>query len=361
MPKRRKPYVHRDVSRHGKVRWYFRKGKGPRIRLPGEYESPEFNAAYEQALAGIIETRPAHQPKHRQGSLAWLIEQYRKSAEFQSLSPITRKNRDAIYRQVTKTGGDLTASRITPEKIREGLKNRAGKPGSQRNFLRAMRGLFQWAVPDYVPSDPTAGLSVKMPKTLGHKPWTVDMIEQYHRVHPLGTKARLAMDLMLYTGLRRSDVVRIGPQHIRDGILTIRLQKSGGMTEVVLPVLAPLQESINAAKTGDLAFLVTNFGKPFTAAGFGNWFAEQCKAAGVDGRAHGLRKAAATFAAENGATPHDLMAIFGWQSLQEAELYTKAADRKRAAMQKAHLLLMTKPGTSLPSPKHKVRASRQKT
>jgi Phage integrase family. len=148
-----------------------------------------------------------------------------------------------------------------------------------------------------------------MPKTLGHKPWTVDMIEQYHRSIPLGTKARLAMDLMLYTGLRRSDVVRIGPQHIRDGILTIRLQKSGGMTEVVLPVLAPLQESINATKTGDLAFLVTNFGKPFTAAGFGNWFAEQCKAAGVDGRAHGLRKAAATFAAENGATPHDLMAI----------------------------------------------------
>lgn len=181
-----------------------------------------------------------------------------------------------------------------------------------------------------------------MPKTQGHAPWSVDMIDRYHAKHKLGTKARLAMDLMLYTGLRRSDVVRLGPQHIRDGVLTIKLKKSQELTEVILPVLPPLKESIDATEVGDLAFLVTQYGKPFTAAGFGNWFADQCIDAGVEGRAHGLRKAAATFAADNGATPHELMAIFGWQNLKEAETYTKAADRKRAALKRAHLILRSK-------------------
>ena len=342
MPRKRKQYVQKETTRHGKTVWYFRKGDGPRIRLPGMYDSPEFNEAYENARAGIAVTTRASMPEHRQGSLAWLIRQYRQSAAFRDLAPITRKNRDAILKQVEKTGGTLTAANIPAATIREGLKRREGKPGAQRNFLRAMRHLFQWAIPDHLSADPTAGLSVKMPKTIGHKPWSVEMIEQYHRAHKLGTKARLAMDLMLYTGLRRSDVVRIGPQHIRDNILTVRLKKSQEMTEVVLPVLPPLQESIAASEIGDLAFLVTQYGKPFTAAGFGNWFADQCRAAGVDGRAHGLRKAAATFAAENGATPHEIMAIFGWQSLQEAELYTKAADRKRAALSKAHLILRAK-------------------
>ncbi|HEU4986845.1 MAG TPA: tyrosine-type recombinase/integrase [Rhizobiaceae bacterium] len=342
MPRQRKPYVQREVTRHGKIVWYFRKGDGPRIRLAGEYESPEFLAAYDAALAGNAPAARAALPQHKHGTLAWLIRQYRQSAVFRDLADNTRKNRDAILKQVEATGGDLIAGEVTAEDIASGLKRREGKPGSQRNFLRAMRHLFQWAVPDHVAADPTAGLRVKMPKTTGHKPWTVEMIETYHAKHPLGTKARLAMDLMLYTGLRRSDAVKLGPQHIRDGILSISLTKSQETVEVTLPVLPPLAESIAAAKVGNLAFLVTEYGRPFTAAGFGNWFADQCKTAGVDGRAHGLRKAAAIFAAENGATTNDLKAIFGWQGLQEAETYTKAADRKRAALAKAHLMLRAK-------------------
>ncbi|MDV2966388.1 tyrosine-type recombinase/integrase [Nitratireductor aquimarinus] len=342
MPRRRKPYIQKEITRHNTTVWYFRRGKGPRIRLPGPYDSDEFNTAYEAALSGETQHRRSSLLEHRQGSVAWLIRQYRLSAAYRNLADITRKNRDAILKQVEQTAGNLTAAKVTPEHIRAGLKRREGKPGSQRNFLRAMRHLFQWAVPEHVPSDPTAGEKVRMPKTQGHAPWSVDMIDRYHAKHKLGTKARLAMDLMLYTGLRRSDVVRLGPQHIRDGVLTIRLKKSQELTEVILPVLPPLKESIDATEVGDLAFLVTQYGKPFTAAGFGNWFADQCIDAGVEGRAHGLRKAAATFAADNGATPHELMAIFGWQNLKEAETYTKAADRKRAALKRAHLILRSK-------------------
>jgi integrase len=199
--------------------------------------------------------------------------------------------------------------------------------------------IFQWAVPDHVDTDPTAGFRVKMPKTAGHLTWTVEMIERYHERHPLGTKARLAMDLALYTGLRRSDICRIGPQHISNGVMTIRAKKGGEIVEIVLPVLEPLRQSIAASKVGNLAFVVTEYGKPFTVAGFGNWFADRCNEAKVDGRAHGLRKAAATFAADNGATTHELNAIFGWSGLQQAELYTRAANRRKAALAKTHLMM----------------------
>ena len=88
-----------------------------------------------------------------------------------------------------------------------------------------------------------------------------------------------------------------------------------------------------------MTFLVTEHGKPFTDGGFGNWFREAARAAGCPGAAHGLRKAGATRAAEAGATPHQLMAIFGWSTLKMPEQYTRAADRKRLARESAGLLL----------------------
>jgi integrase len=80
------------------------------------------------------------------------------------------------------------------------------------------------------------------------------------------------------------------------------------------------------------ADLTTSAGKPFTSANsFGIWFAAACREAGVPGRAHGLRKAGATIAADSGASAHELMAMFGWSRLAMAETYTKQANEKRLA------------------------------
>ena len=85
---------------------------------------------------------------------------------------------------------------------------------------------------------------------------------------------------------------------------------------------------------------MTAFGKPFTAKGFGNWFRKRCNEAGLRHCAfHGLRKAGATIAAENGATEHQLMAIYGWESPKQAALYTRKANRKRLAGDAMHLLI----------------------
>jgi site-specific recombinase XerD len=101
-----------------------------------------------------------------------------------------------------------------------------------------------------------------------------------------------------------------------------------------------LQKIIDGSPIGDLTCLVTEYGMPFTVNGFGNWFRDRCNEAGLPHcSAHGLRKAGAKTAAENGATPHQLMSIFGWLTLKEAERYTQEAQRKLMAAAGMELLV----------------------
>ena len=129
---------------------------------------------------------------------------------------------------------------------------------------------------------------------------------------------------------------------MRDGMITLRAEKTG--EEVFIDILPPLAASIAATKTGDLAFLVSETGKPWVKESFGNWFGDVCRKAGCPGSAHGLRKAGATRAAERGATERQLMAIFGWSSGRMAQHYTRKADRKRLARDAVHLLMRAQGG-----------------
>jgi site-specific recombinase XerD len=114
-------------------------------------------------------------------------------------------------------------------------------------------------------------------------------------------------------------------------------------------VTPSLQQAIDAMPESDhLTYLLTSYGRPFTAAGFGNWFRAACDDAKMPKRctSHGLRKAAATYFAEQGATDHQLMAWFGWTSISQAQVYTKAANRKRMAEAAGRLIT----GTGVGSP-----------
>ena len=161
-------------------------------------------------------------------------------------------------------------------------------------------------------------------------------MERFEATWPLGTRQRLALDVLLYTGCRRGDAVRLGRQHVRDGIITFRTEKDG--EEVVIPMLDVLAASIAATETGDLTFLVTERGQPFSKESFGNWFRKACRKAACPGSAHGLRKAGATRAANNGASERQLMAIFGWSTGKMATHYTRAADKRRLAKDAAEFL-----------------------
>ncbi|MGA9561610.1 MAG: tyrosine-type recombinase/integrase, partial [Pseudolabrys sp.] len=183
--------------------------------------------------------------------------------------------------------------------------------------------------------DPTQGIRALKPKSkTGFHRWSEAEIAQFEERHPVGSKPRLALALGLYTGQARQDVVAMGPQHIKGGCLIWTRKKTESITalELEIPVHADLRSIIDATPSGHLTFLVTEFGKPFAVAGFGNWFREQCDTANLRHCTfHGLRKAASVRLAEAGCTPHEIAAITGHASLKEIVRYTQTADRKRLA------------------------------
>jgi integrase len=326
-------YTHGFIDRHGKPRFYFRRKGHRRLPLPGLPWSPEFMTAYEAAIKGeaapliTVETN-----RTRPGTLGALVGSYFASPQFLTLSPSTQATYRGIIERFRNDHGHRRVTHLQRDKLREMLSNRIKTPAAANNWLRMVRMLMRFAIEMGMRNDdPTLGIKTLKIHSDGFKAWEPERVEQYRARYPLGTTSRLALELLLNTAQRRSDVVRMGRQHIRDGILSIRQQKTGALVEI--PILSELQEALEAMPADNLTFLTTEYGKPFTAAGFGNWFRQQCNAAGlpIGYSAHGLRKTAATRLADAGCTDHEIMAWGGWETLKEVQRYTKAANRKRLA------------------------------
>jgi integrase len=163
-------------------------------------------------------------------TLAWAIERYRNSSAWAGLSNATRRQRENIYRAVTKRAGDVMLRAITQETIKAGRERRKETPHAANNFLKAMRGFFAWAVEEkLVLVDPTKGVKklVGPNEADGFHVWTEEEHNRFEAFWPTGTRERLAYDLLTLTGLRRGDACRVGRQHVRDGFITIRTEKTG--------------------------------------------------------------------------------------------------------------------------------------
>ena len=332
MPRPRPPFLHKEISRHSKTVWYVRVGRGPRIRIREVYGTPEFEAAYKAAVSGENSYSPMLR-KPGAGSLAHAIRLYRGSSEWLNLSKATRRQRDNIFERIVKSpAGAEKLTDITRATIFAGRNRRAATPAAARHFVATLRGLFKWAVQsDLVPSDPTEGVIAKTAKTAGFPVWTAEDIEAYERRWPVGTRQRVAFDILLYTGLRRGDAVMLGRQHVKAGVIRMRTEKTG--EPVALVICAELAQTLAAGPCGDLTYIAGERGAPRVKESFGEWFREACHAAGVRKSAHGLRKAAATRAANNGASESQLEAMFGWRGGRMASHYTRSADRERLSIE----------------------------
>ena len=339
MPRPRPPYLNRVITRHGRAVWVVRIGKGNqrrRVRLRAEFGTPEFEAEYRAAL----NSQEIVNASVTAGTLGWLIDRYRETIAWTKLSLATRRQRENIFKQVLKTAAKEALTRVTKASIIAGRDRRGATPSQARHFLDLMRGLFHWALDaNHVKVDPTNGIADPVrAKTGGFPIWTEEHVEFYARRWPSGTRQRVWLDVLLYTGLRRGDAVRLGRQHVKDGVATIVTEKSAGTIEVSIPILPMLEATLKAGPCGDLAFIAGESGRPLSKESFGNEFRKACRAAGVPGSAHGLRKVAATRAANNGATVAELEAIFGWTGGRMASLYTRTADRRRLARGAMHKL-----------------------
>ena len=321
-------YVQAFVDRKtGAVFRYFRRPGFPRVRLPGLPGSREFNEAYEAALetpqlaVGAKRSKP--------GSVGMAIAAYFGSTEFSLLAAGTQAMRRAILQRFREQHGDKPLALLPPKFIALTLSQM--KPHAARNWLKALRGLMQFATKlELCREDPTRDIKLPRVKSDGVHTWTEIEIEQFEAAHPIGSEARLALALLLYTAQRRSDVIRMGPQHIRDGVLTVRQQKTGAT--LAIPVHSDLQAIIDTSPGGHLTFLVARGGRQYSGNILSRKFRIWCDAAGLPHcSAHGLRKAACRRLAEAGCSANEIAAISGHATLREVERYTKAADQARMA------------------------------
>jgi integrase len=314
---------YRDVR--GKPRHYYRRN-GRRVPLPGLPGSAEFMSAYAAAHAG---SAPAEIGASRSGpgTIAALVAAYYNSAEFKhEIADNTRRTRRAVlerFREQYGTGGVAT---LRTEYVRAILA-KIEAPHARRNLLKGIRALMGFAVAIGMRSDdPTLAIKVKTPKSDGFKEWDESQIARFRAHHASGTRARLAFELLLNTGQRRSDVVRMGRQHVRGSALHVRQGKTGA--EVVIPIRPELRAAIDATPRDHLTFLTTGEGKPFSVDGFGHWFRTVCNEAGIPAlAAHGLRKATCRRLAEAGCTEKEIASISGHTTLREVARYTAAASK----------------------------------
>lgn len=331
-------------SATGNTYHYFRRPGAKRVRLPGLPGSAEFNAAYEAAIGG--ERLEVGEKRTRAGSFSALTVAFYNSQTFHELAPSTKKTYRRIAEGIRKSNGDKSVATLTEADIRLALHKRAKTPGASVNFIKVLRLMMELAVTlSFRTDNPCAGIKHKGKRDKeGFREWGLAQIEKYREVHPIGTRPRLAFELLYETTQRRSDIIRMGRQHERDGAISIKQKKTG--QEVSIPVTQELRTAIDACPNNHLTFLTTQYGEPFTEAGFGNWFREQCDLAGLKGySAHGLRKSGCRRMADRGCTAHEIMAVSGHQTLKEVERYTRNYDRALAAKSAMEKISGRKTGT----------------
>ena len=341
-----------DIDRLGNERIYYRKPGARKIRLRGPLYSKEFWDDMAAVARGDLKPRAEKQPSRNSlppaGTFNRLCVDYYNSADFRRLNPDTRYRRRLVLDPLREEFSDLPAARLEAKHIRRMRDKRALAPHAANAMIKALRQLYKFGVEyGYVRINPAREVSVIRDLSTGYHTWTPEEVRQYQDHWRIGTQQRLAFDLMLFTGVRRSDACMLGRPHLKDGrlVFTPEKGKERKAKTLSIPVHPELAASIAATKTGDLTFLVTAAGRPWgagagrdperakhRAASFGNRFKEWCVAAGLPNcTAHGLRKVATVRLIEAGCTPHEAAAITGHDSMRVLEIYARERDRAKLA------------------------------
>ena len=329
---RRLRYVQKFKDRHGKLRYYLRRPGCKPIALPDEND-PGFDEAYRVAFAKAAP--PTKADRFHPRSIEALARSYYASAHFLQLGPTTQPVYRRIIEGLRRKHGHRLATDLAASHVRKMLAEHVETPAAGNHLLRTLRALMQHAIEEqWRHDDPTLGVKRLKEVGEGAATWTEEDIATFEAQWPPGSRPRLALALLLYTGQRRSDVVRMGRQHLKGDAIEVRQVKT--KARLLLPLHRELAELIRG-ETDRLTFLVTQAGAPFTANGFYNHFTAWAREAGLPAglSPHGLRKAAARRLAEAGCTAHQIAAVTGHKTLAEVQRYTVAAgqaDLARAAM-----------------------------
>jgi integrase len=348
LTKIRLQYIHEFVDRHGKLRRYVRLPNGKRFPLPGAPGTAEFRVAYEAALAGEPLRVEIGADRTIPGTVNAAVISYFNSSAFTALAPESRRTRRGILERFRADHGDKRISLLQKTHIDRMIASKASTPAAARNFLAAVNVLMEHCVEQGWRADnPARGVRKPTVKSAGFHSWDESDIEAFRAEHLIGTRARLALELALGTALRRSDLVTLGQQHIRDGVIQIRTRKTN--VSLALPVHPALATALSAPPRAQLTFLAAANGRPLTPSSFTNWFRSMCRQAGLHNHSvHGLRKAALRRLAESGLSASVIQAVSGHASLREVQRYVAAADQARMARVAIDTVATTFPSARTP-------------
>jgi integrase len=299
--------------------------------LTGIPWSDDFMRQYATALEGV-QASSAGAERTIPGSMNALIVKYYRSPEFLGLKASTQAARRSIIEPFRRQHGSKPVARLTRAHVKDIIGAKADTPEAANSLLKVLRVILKYAVEDgMIANNPAVGVKRYRSRGEGIHTWSEDEIARFQARHPIGSKARLALALLLYTVQRRGDAIRLGWQHIQGDMIALRQEKTDKPLQ--LPMHPELVRALKMAPRTNLTFLVTATGRPFSGASFTNWFKQQCRLAGLPQcSAHGLRKTGATRLANAGCSTDQIKAVTGHKS-NEVARYTRAADQQRLARQ----------------------------
>ena len=339
-------YVSRFKDRHGKERLRFRRKGYPPKYFTAPLGTEAFREEYRrfnssEAIAEAVEE--AHAARAVPGSIGDLLRRYLAVPERLGPTETTQAKVRSILERFAQGREDRPVKGVSFEHVDAIIaKARAksvdargrtiGGNEAARKLRKELRRFFAFARKlEWIASNPVDDLQpVKVAageRSTGFYTWTEEDIATFRAQWPIGTKQRLAMELMLWTDQRKVDAIHLGRQHVRAGKFMIRQTKTGKLLR--LPIAPQLAAAIDAMPATDaMRFLVTERGKPFSVKGFGGWFREQCDAAGLTRcTAHGLRKATMRRMAELEMPNKTMKSVSGHSKDDEVARYTAAANQ----------------------------------
>lgn len=338
-------HVSKFESQHGTVRYRFRKAGLPGGYFTAPLGSDQFRAEYAAFMNPADVAKPAPASKAKPGSIDDLLDRYLSVPERLGPTKVTQEKIRAVLEDFRNGRGDRPVKLVTFEVIDKIVAKKLIKTGTgnktkgglhaAKKLRKELIRLFEFAEKLGMVAKNPAKLSAKVltpagERSLGFHSWNEDEISQYRAHHKLGTRARLAMELALWTDQRRSDVVSMGSAQVKNGRLPVTQEKTNEV--LLLPIAPQLLEAIVSMKPEDTSpecFLITERGKPFkSAASFGTWFKKRCVEAGLPHcTMHGLRKATLRRMANLRMTNKDMKSVSGQRSDKTLARYIEQADQ----------------------------------
>jgi hypothetical protein len=272
--------------------WYFMRPGFKSAQLPGLPWSPDFMAAYYEAMRGemLEKGKGTRAPAYPGKGIGQLVLLYKESSAFKTLAENTKLKYGRFCDRIRdEMGADLVTElqHVHVYNIHQSMQD---TPSQANSWLKVMNNLMIEALNQgWRVDNPCRHVKKLNEEGAATPPWTAKQRREFERHWPIGTRERLAYELHYATdGQRSCDIFRLGGKHRfrhEDGREYLRfvLQKTRryGMREKVSFISERLAHVLAVSPVGKETFITTEKGGAYASAeSYKNWFNDAIRDAG---------------------------------------------------------------------------------